>query len=547
MNAIYDFLEKDERYSTISRNTETGKVEIVVNDNRRPFTKGFMIADISSRMREKGIPKFKDEAALITVQVEQYADDHPYSPKKSTGKKNGWLDKLTYNDSGKPDPTINNITICLEECSYYKGRLWYDAMGERFMIDNRIMDLNEELPEIRKIVEAEIGINSKDLTDTAVQIVCKNHKRNPLIEACKKIKWDGTPRLERLFIDVLGAPDTDLTRRITMMFWYGLMKRAHVTETGKACPLGSAPVLQDEIQGTGKTEMMKMMFETLGLDYLCVVLKIDEKFINNKDIIHKIKGASCVIFDEAQALMIAEDAWLKSFITEKMDTERLSYAREAKPYLRKCVFMANTNPKAILKDYSNDDGYERRFNILECHGKKRTPDEWDEVWDDNYRKQVWAELYKFFIENPDYDYLTLRGDDIDEMRKIQQRFKTYSKDGKLSNIIEGILNYTTYKKDTYTNDPLDVRDFCIESKDNLGKTIGCYLNIIASPTMHAAVTAQYGKTTPNAVNACMRNMGWDSRVATIKGRNATYLFRKEPIKDKLSGSEKDIVENLLDI
>ena len=78
MKNIYDVISQSDKFSTICRNVSTGKVEVVINDVRRPFNKSYMIGEIRSLLREAGIPEIKGEAAEVLKVVEEYADEHKW-------------------------------------------------------------------------------------------------------------------------------------------------------------------------------------------------------------------------------------------------------------------------------------------------------------------------------------------------------------------------------------------------------------------------------------------------------------------------------------
>ena len=59
------------------------------------------------------------------------------------------------------------------------------------------------------------GIRGKSTIEDALSEVTTRHAFNPLKDYLLGLTWDGIPRLDTVFIDYLGAEDTEFNRAIT--------------------------------------------------------------------------------------------------------------------------------------------------------------------------------------------------------------------------------------------------------------------------------------------------------------------------------------------
>lgn len=463
--------------------------------------------------------------------------DDKFNKEKFLEGKPEWYAKLLFGKDGiKSSQT--NVEVFLEESEIFKDSLYYDSFAERIMFRNEPYITSKHFSLISQAVEVNLGFNSRYYIEAAINGVALRHKVNPVLKAVEKLRWDGEERLERYFVDIVGAPDTKLTHRITRNFFYALMHRLY----NPGAPFSGMPILQDSTQGTGKTEIFVYLLEPIErmVGYK-LVDKIEEHDIDNKkDLIHKIKSKWVMVFDECNALLKGDDAWLKSFITERQDEVRLSYEREPQCYLRKCVFIANSNDNNLLKDYTGGvDDIQRRYQIIECRGHKRTSEEWRRDHSEEYKLQILAEALRFYKDNPDFEYLYLPTDMEKEMIDIQSRHKTLNENDDIALDINMILQARIYQSDTVTKYPADAKRFMDRVKEYLQSSnmmeTGKSIKRIDSAVLKnmAKKYCRYNQSSQKLTHM-MSQEGWVKMLKTINGCSAWYfiLFDEDTDENK---------------
>ena len=346
--------------------------------------------------------------------------------------------------SGVPLPNTKNIMRWLS--------LNYDTFAYNELTDNLevngkpIDDLLVDSMCVR--MELEIGINNDKKTKQSITELCIPNTYNPLKKKIESFEWDGKERAEEFFIKFLGAFDTPLNRKYTRCWLKAAIKRLY--EPG--CMWDQMLILYDRTGGTGKTKI----FERLSLDNYA--MNID---ISNKDGISVMNTAWIINFDELARFDKKDMNTLKTFITTRMDVNRLAYARYAKEFKRHCVFCGTTNEQYFLRDYTSER--ERRFWIMNCEGIRRDPSWWKENLPDSYINQLWAEVKHWYDEDPEIEDLTVVEKDEEEL--IQAGHKSFKKDAKTVQLVRSILesrystsalqNFKLFKKEVVS---LEVND-----------------------------------------------------------------------------------------
>ena len=144
--------------------------------------------------------------------------------------------------------------------------------------------------------------------------------------------WDGEIRAERIFIDYLGASDTEYTRQVTRKTLCAAYKRI----LNPGCKFDSMPVLRGP-QGIGKSTMIAKLAGPWYSDSLHLS---DTK---DKTAAEKLQGYWILEIGELAGLRKAETETLRSFITRQDDIYRAAFGRRATPHPRQCIFIGTTN------------------------------------------------------------------------------------------------------------------------------------------------------------------------------------------------------------
>ena len=238
------------------------------------------------------------------------------------------------------------------------------------------------------------------------------NRYNPVVDYIKSLKWDGKKRIERLFIDLLEADDTELTRTMTRKWMIAAVKRTLLP----GCKFDNMIVLQGP-QGIGKSSicerLAKGFFSTISLDE-----------IDNKDIIDKMNKTWIGIIDEMDNFNRKEMSKVKTFLSQCQDTVRLAYARNTSVFTRHCIFIGSTNDDTFLRDSTSS--VERRFWVIKCN-KTKMDNKIRKVMTDRYVDQLWAEAFQYLKDEPN-QYLDMDQDMMAEFAKVQNQFKTFNDD-----------------------------------------------------------------------------------------------------------------------
>src|SRR5699024_8345655 len=96
-------------------------------------------------------------------------------------------------------------------------------------------------------------VNKRQVLEVLDSILYQN-SYNPITEYLDQLEWDGNPRLEKLFIDYLGAEDNEYVREVTKISFLGCVLRAYQPGTKH----DTVAVLVGE-QGIGKSYLLSKM------------------------------------------------------------------------------------------------------------------------------------------------------------------------------------------------------------------------------------------------------------------------------------------------
>ena len=135
-----------------------------------------------------------------------------------------WQEKLDRTQKGALASTIQNAWIILEHDPALKGRIWNDTFSERlrckgpFPWSDKTQERDwsdEDDAGVRWYLETVYHFSGVNKAADAVALTGGHHAKDPVREYLQGLVWDGTERLDRLFIDYLGAEDSSYTRAVT--------------------------------------------------------------------------------------------------------------------------------------------------------------------------------------------------------------------------------------------------------------------------------------------------------------------------------------------
>lgn len=223
---------------------------------------------------------------------------------------------------------------------------------------------------------------SKAALEEAIDTVADEHRFHPVRDWLVAQEHDGTSRIDKWFIHVLGL-DPELL---------GARKARYLAKVGRYVLLGLvARVMQPGIKFDyslvleGKTGLGKStLFKTL----------VGEAFFSDthfdigvgKDGFEQFEGLWGYELSELTALRRADSEQVKQFFSSTVDRFRGAYGRYVQAHPRQCVIFCSTNKRQYLYDLTGN----RRFWPVWVANQPRV--EWLEKW----RAQLFAEALALF-------------------------------------------------------------------------------------------------------------------------------------------------------
>ena len=341
-----------------------------------------------------------------------------------------WLHEIQRTDKGKIENTIENACIILRHDAELKSSYYYDEFRERMTVAGdlpwqklsaRVSDNWTDTDDagLRGYLEKKYGLDSASKVSDAVAIVMLEKSRHPVREYLRSLTWDGTPRADTIFVDYLGADDTEYVRTVTRKALIGAVAR--VMQPG--CKHDHMLVLVGP-QGSRKSSTLMKLGKEWFSDSLYTV--------SGKEAYEQLQGHWLIEMAEMAAISgrKAELESIKQFISKQTDSYRAAYAKRTQERPRQCAFFGTTNDDEFLKDPTGG----RRFWPVTVTDKGREVGDYltPEVVD-----QVWAEIVVRYGAGEQW-YLD---DKIEsEARKIQaEHTELNGKQGLIENFVEALL------------------------------------------------------------------------------------------------------------
>lgn len=192
-------------------------------------------------------------------------------------------------------------------------------------------------------------LTSKTSLLDAQDLAVSRRAFHPVRDYLSKLEWDGTPRIDTLLQDYLGAEDNALTRAMTRKHLCAAVARVFHPGVKYDYILSLTGA-----EGLGKSTLIR----TLGGEWFDDSLVT----IEGKEGMESLRGKWLVEIGEMTSYKKSTSEAYKAFLSKTEDSFRPAYGRKVEIYPRQCVFFATTNEIAFLK---GDTG-NRRFWVVEC-------------------------------------------------------------------------------------------------------------------------------------------------------------------------------------
>ena len=291
-----------------------------------------------------------------------------------------WVGQLTCNKNGKFDNTINNVQLIMEHDAGLRGKYFYDTFKERMTVCGdlpwcKLVDrmtttwTDTDDAGLRNFLEIKYEIVNTMKIGDAVLLAMQSCMRHPVREYLLSLKWDGVARADTIFIDYLGAEDTEYTRTVTRKALIGAVAR--IMQPG--CKHDHILVLVGP-QGCRKSTTLAKLGKSWFSDSFYTV--------QGKEAYEQIQGFWLIEMGEMAATRKAELESIKQFVSKQSDSYRAAYAKRTQEHPRQCAFFGTTNDDEFLRDATGG----RRFWPVTVTDKGRetgdyfTPEVVDQVW-----------------------------------------------------------------------------------------------------------------------------------------------------------------------
>lgn len=286
--------------------------------------------------------------------------------------------KLVRGKRGTVKPNLENVKIILETDSRWYGALAWDEF------QNTVVKLRPppcggatgawaDIDTVRVAdwvsTQYKLDIPKHVLVD-GIRLAADHHTINSPADWFRSLTWDGIARIDGLFIDYFGGPDSPYAREVGKNFMIGAVMRV----LSPGVPLHEVVILEGK-QGAGKSRGVRVLF---GSHWFSDT-PLD---VGNKDAYLAMRGKMCIEMGELSSMSKADVNAMKVFVASPTDRFRAPYGREPEDIPRRCVFIGTTNDAEYLQDAT---GNRRWLPVMV--GKVN----WDAITRD--RTQLWAEAF----------------------------------------------------------------------------------------------------------------------------------------------------------
>ena len=204
---------------------------------------------------------------------------------------------------------------------------------------------------VREMIVARFKFDpGKENVQEALERLCEKTRVNPVRDYLDCLKWDGTPRIDRLFVDYFGAEDTPLNRAFGRKALLSAVRRAR----HPGCKFDCMPVIEAP-QGAGKSRAVRAL-AVRDVNFSDQPIRWDDP----KQQLEAVSSAWIYEVGELVGLKKADVESIKNFLSRQEDRVRPAYGRFIVTRPRHCVFIGTSNG-GVGAGYLTDPTGARRF------------------------------------------------------------------------------------------------------------------------------------------------------------------------------------------
>lgn len=285
---------------------------------------------------------------------------------------------ITTDENGKVIQTLEN----LEKIILSLVPIAYNELTDVIEITDKtgkIKPLEKRDKELLRMdIEKQFKFKAKlvDL-DTAIVSASDKFRYHPIKNKIVTKTWDGKPRAESFFIDVLGVEDNQYNRECTRKWLLASLTRLF----DNGIKFDEMIILQGG-QGIGKSTTLQRL--SLGY-YTDITEKISD------EVTFKVLRTWLVELSELSTMVKTDSDTFKAWLSATKDTVRKRYATDPTDHPRTFAVLGTTNNKEILKDRTGN----RRYWLMYCEKDRIKHSIWS--LDYEYILQLWSEVYQWYL------------------------------------------------------------------------------------------------------------------------------------------------------
>ena len=385
-----------------------------------------MLALGNEEWKEDNLKELNGEITRADGSIEYFKNDYTFKSKfektqqgiQVTNAVTKEKMKISTNESGKVIQTLENLEkIILSIVPVEYNELSHvieiiNKQGETTNYEERERNL------MRMDIEKRFKIKAKNGDiDTAVTSASDKFRYHPIKSKILSTKWDGIPRAESFFIDVLGVEDNVYNRECTRKWLLAGIYRLFEPGT----KFDEMLIIHGD-QGLSKSTT----FKKLALNFY-----VSETEKLSLETLIKIELAWVVDFTELATMKKTDIDTFKAWLSETSDIYRGKYDKKARVHERHFIICGTTNDKEILTDRTGN----RRYWIMYGDEENRKMNIFDVKED--YILQLWSEVYQWYQNK---ETLLISNQAKSYMRKLTSEALEYNPlEEKINAILEMLL------------------------------------------------------------------------------------------------------------
>lgn len=299
-----------------------------------------------------------------------------------------WVGLLAKDAKGTPLSTAYNVYLILKHDPHLKDCFAYNEFENREVAlkdlpwrsikrsGEYLVDSDDSC--LRNYVEKNYKIASASKVEDAFAQLMIETGFHPVRDYLRGLTWDGKRRVDTLFIDYLGAEDSDYTRAVTRKGLVAAVARVFVP----GIKYETVPTLIGP-EGKGKSTIIAK----LGKQWYSNSLGS----VDNPRVVEQLQGVWLIEIAELAGLRKSDVENVKAFIGKQDDRFRVAYGRRTENFPRQCVFFGSTNTDDFLMGANGN----RRFWPIVIYITEPERNVFTQLTPGEIN-QIWAEAVDFF-------------------------------------------------------------------------------------------------------------------------------------------------------